>query len=543
MFEIGGVPYSLRDGELFDSENCLLPLRAKSAAVLAVLLAEPGRIFSKDFLAREVWRGLIATDESISQCISDIRRAFGDQDHTIVETFPKRGYRINAVAAAKAAPEYTPPKRSMFLIVTALVLIASAFALTQLFWPSANAISPATMMVPTRDAIAVLPFDSVNGTASDAFLSAGLAEDLIIGLSDLSALRVVPMARSFATNRALSKPKDVATELDARYLVYGRIQHGHDALLVSVQLVDSREDINVWAGTYELKRQDLLTYHASVLGDIVQALSLSLTEREESRVKASDTTSSEAYEEILKGRAAVSAFTLETSRAAERHFRTAIQFDPNYARAYAQLAATYAIRFENAWSVLNVADEEKAVFFANKAVEIDPELWLAHYSMGRILSTLSDSDLGVAERHLRRAISISPANDDARAYLAAVKNFSGNSQEGLSIIDAVIATHPSPPFWYYLTKGGAHMHLDQHGDAAAAFEKCLVQMPTSPYCLRYQIVNFGLMGQIDAADWAVEEYEALGQTASIEAIMGLMLDRHPNNLERVRNGLVASGLK
>lgn len=536
----------MRDGELFDSEGVLVQLRAKSARMVAVLLENPGHIFSKDDLARNVWPGLIATDESISQCISDIRKTLGDQDHNIVETFPKRGYRINAALIPPSPvgrPGWRKPRLTLISGIATFFLMLLVLVVTQVIWSPETADESAATEKPPREAIAVLPFESVNGTSNDAYLSTGLAEDLIIQLSDLSALRVVPGARSFAMGSNVSSPTDAAAELDARYLVYGRIQYDQKMLKVSVQLIDSREDINVWAGHYDVPRDDLLTYHDAVLGTLTQAMSLALTERDARRINERETTSALAFDEILKGRAAVSQFTPQGNLAAEKHFRTAIGYDPNYARAYAQLAATYAIRLENDWTVLDVADEEKAMFFAKKAIELDPDLWLAQYAMGRIFTVGTNYDLVLAERHLRSAMSINPENDDARAYLAAVKNFSGDANQGLSIIEAVLAAHPSPPFWYYLTQGNLLMNLERYGEAAVVLDKCLEQMPTSPYCLRYQIANFGLLGQIEDAEWATAEYESLGHTLSIDAIIEVELNRNPDDLRRFRAGLHKAGLQ
>lgn len=542
-FKIGGAFYVLRGGDLYGADNRLVPLRAKSACMIAVLLSSPGRILSKNELARDVWPGLIATDESISQCISDIRKALNDQDHTIIETFPKRGYRINAKptnAAPNSSQNEDKRRQSLTITVAAIIAALTAIILYRLVWLNETVAVPST---PPREAIAVLPFESSNGREEDAYLGIGLAEDLIIRLSDITALQVVPGVRSFALPIPVAKLDEVATALDARYLIYGRIQHDRDALQVSVQLIDSKHDLNVWAGKYDLKRNDLLNYHDSVLGDLTKAMSLALTEADERRVNAQETTSAEAFQEVLKGRAEVSYFTVEGNRTAEKHFNTAIEMDRNYARAYAQLAATFAIRFENGWSVLKSADEEKAVYFAHKAIELDPELWLAHYSMGRIYSIIADADFPAAEQHLRTAMTLNPTNDDARIYLAVVKIFSGRAQEALSIIDSVLASHPHPPFWYYLSRGNALLHLERYDEAATALDKCLEQMPTASYCLRFQIANFGLMGNIDDAKWAVEEYAVLGYTASINAIADLFLNHHPVHLDQLRRGLRAAGLE
>lgn len=539
--KLGDSVYTLARGELFDSDGQLLAMRAKSASLLALLLGEHGNIVSKDEIAREIWPDVIASDESISQCVSEIRRVLKDREHVIVKTYPKRGYSINAEFPTEPRRfEITP----LHLKVAALVLVVIGAVIGYRFiTPVEDRETTLKSEAPLRDLVAVLPFHSLNSAGDDGYLGIGLAEDLIIHLTELSGVSVMPSPRSFALSVDDSAPINVAKSLDARYLVYGRIHHGKNVLQVSVELIDGLKGTHVWAGKYDVARDDLLTYQKAVLGNLTTAMSVAISERDERLLTLAETSSKHAFAEILRGRVAANEFTNQGNLLAEKHFRKAVKLDPNYARAYAELAAVYAIRFENGWSVLKEADEEKAMYFAHKAIELDTELWLAHYAIGRIYAVISSSNLDAAERHLRTAMSLQPDNDDARVFLAVVKILNGHSDEALAIIDSVLATHPAPAFWYFLAQGNALIHLERHEEAAAAFEKCLNQMPTSPYCLRFQIVNFGLMGQRDNAEWAAEEYEMLGYELSIETILELLLNTRPDHIERLRRGLSAAGLE
>lgn len=538
--KLGDSVYTLARGELFDANGQMLAMRAKSASLMALLLREQGRIFSKDEIAQEIWPDVIASDESISQCISEIRRVLEDREHVIVKTYPKRGYSINAeFPTIPKRFEITAPR----LMAAALVLVVIGAVFAYRFVVSDEHGETAHKSVePLRDLIAVLPFQSLNSAGDDAYLAIGLAEDLIIHLSELSGVNVMPSPRSFALNVDADTPIGVAKSLDARYLVYGRIHHGIDVLQVSVQLIDGLKGSHVWAGKYDVARDDLLTYQQTVLGNLTSAMSVALSERDERLLTMPETTSKQAFAEILRGRVAANEFSSQGNLLAEKHFRKAVKLDPDYARAYAELAAVYAIRFENGWSVLKEADEEKAMYFAQKAIELDSDLWLAHYAIGRIYAVISTGDLDASERHLRTAMSLQPDNDDARVFLGVVKILDGKADEALAIIDSVLATHPAPAFWYFLGQGNALIHLERHEEAAIAFENCLEQMPTSPYCLRFQIINFGLMGQREDAEWAAGEYAVLGHELSIDTILELLLNRRPEHMERLRRGLRAAGL-
>lgn len=93
------------------------------------------------------------------------------------------------------------------------------------------------------------------------------------------------------------------------------------------------------------------------------------------------TSNTEDYLQVLLGRVSANRFSSDESLIAERHFRRAIELDPNFARAYAELGTVFAVRFENGWTVLQAGDKKKALYYANKAVVLDPQFWLGHYAL------------------------------------------------------------------------------------------------------------------------------------------------------------------
>ena len=99
-----GFVFLTKSKELRTVEGKAVDLRSQSAEVLSVLAARPGEIVSKDALMQAVWPDTFVTDDSLTQCIADIRRALGDDAHVIVETLPKRGYRLNADPSDAADP-------------------------------------------------------------------------------------------------------------------------------------------------------------------------------------------------------------------------------------------------------------------------------------------------------------------------------------------------------------------------------------------------------------------------------------------------------
>lgn len=238
-------------------------------------------------------------------------------------------------------------------------------------------------------------------------------------------------------------------------------------------MIDGPDGTTLWADRYEGSRQGLLEFRNTLPEALAGTMSVDLNARDRQRLGVTDTTDPVAFEELMHARRALSLFTFEGSLAAERHLRRAIEHDPNYARAYTELASAYAIRMENDWIVLSSADTEKAFFFAKRALEIDPDLWFAHYVLGRLHSVAAEGDIATALKHLRKAMSLRPANDDARAYFAIVNMMSGRLEEAFAIMESVMASHPNPPFWYHVGMGNVLLHLHRYEEAAGAIAQCL----------------------------------------------------------------------
>ena len=180
-----GFVFLTKSKELRTVEGKAVDLRSQSAEVLSVLAARPGEIVSKDALMQAVWADTFVTDDSLTQCITDIRRALGDDEHVIVQTFPKRGYRLNAdplhaaesTTIAGIEPSQARSSRRSFILV-ALVLVAVAIGA----YYGAETWRTAPVRSTDMPRIAILPFDDISTGADKGYLSDAIAEGIITEL-------------------------------------------------------------------------------------------------------------------------------------------------------------------------------------------------------------------------------------------------------------------------------------------------------------------------------------------------------------------------
>lgn len=299
-FRLGLADYVWTDGELRDAAGRPVPLRAKSLKMFAALLAHQGRVLTKDQLSDLVWPETVATDESIARCVADIRKALKDDALKIIQTFPKRGYRLNATVHLRIdgpGPQLWARKGAGFLLV---VLIALAVILarpmleddTEQGIVSTPSKAPITSL---REAVAILPFAA--NSDSDRFLASGLLDDLEIHLAEMSAIKLVSRGQVSVVANTQQGPVALARSLDVRYIVDGNFREDSGTIALSLRLIDGSDGTMLWADRYEGTRAGLMVFRDTLPEALVGAMSIELNARDRQRLAMRDTDDPVAFEE------------------------------------------------------------------------------------------------------------------------------------------------------------------------------------------------------------------------------------------------------
>jgi eukaryotic-like serine/threonine-protein kinase len=256
------------------------------------------------------------------------------------------------------------------------------------------------------ESIAVLPFVNQNNDQEVEWVSDGLTESIINSLAQLPNLKVIARSSVFRYKGQHTDPMQAGKELGVRAVLTGRLLQRGEDVIVSVELIDLRDNKQLWGEQYQRKMADLLTVQRDIAREITNNLRPKLSGEEQTRAAKNYTQNSEAYQLYLKGR-----FYWNKRSPADFHkaigfFEQAIAKDPNYALAYSGLADSYAllpVYGESApWEWL-----PKAKATAQKALALDDNLSEAHASLGQIIANY-DYDFAGAERELQRAIVLNP---------------------------------------------------------------------------------------------------------------------------------------
>jgi TolB-like protein/Flp pilus assembly protein TadD len=390
--------------------------------------------------------------------------------------------------------------RTMLISAIGLVLIIGFIGVRAFYFGS----NSSTVI----NSVAVLPFANATGDPSADYLSDGITEGVIDRLSGLPNLKVISRASAFHYKGRDIEPQKVAKELGVAALVTGRVtQHGDD-LSVSTELVDAREDKQLWGEQYSRKVADIHIIQQEIATAISGNLRLHLSTEEKTRLAKSHTTNTESYQLYVKGLYYANKASAEGLNQAVRYFQQSIDQDPSNAPAYAEMAQSYADLATFAYAPPTEA-LPRAMNAANKAIALDDSLADAHAALG-YAKFAYNMDWTAAEAELKRAVELNPGSVDAHydyaQYLATQGRFEDSIAEGhrAQELDPISPRVIGIIGYYYLAAG-------RYDDAVGQFKKTLELDPTAPWLHCMLGWTYARQG---AYEQAINEHEKMGAEVS-----------------------------
>ena len=321
-------------------------------------------------------------------------------------------------------------KKATIAVVALVLIAAAAFGIRSYLHARSTEVAV--------ESIAVIPFENQNRDPGDEWISDGLTESIINKLTQVPNLKVI--ARSSVFRYKGIDPVVIGQKLGVRAVLAGRVMQRGDTMLISVELIDIRDNKQLWGEQYERRTADMLSIQREIAREITNNLRPTLSGVDQSRMNKQYTASSEAYELYLKGRFYWNKRTPSDLQKAISFFEQAIEKDPKYAMAYSGVADSYAL--------LTAYSSEpprqlmpKAKEAALKALALDDNLAEAHASLGQI-TAYYDYDFPTAEREYRRAIELNPNYATAHQWLAEQLAAMRRNDEALAEIRRALELDP-----------------------------------------------------------------------------------------------------
>ena len=290
--------------------------------------------------------------------------------------------------------------------------------------------------------IAVLPFDNFSDEKENAFFADGIQDDILTSLAKIHELKVISRTSVMPYRGAGQKNlRQIAETLGVTNVLEGSVRRGENRVVVTVQLIDARNDHHIWANRYDRPLVDSLGLQGELAAEIATELRATLSPEEKVRVETKPTENPDAYVLYLKARGYESNpdRLFEDYSVAEQLYGEAIQHDPAFALAHARLSATIARIYH--W--FDPIDERKSRMKteAEKALQLRPDLGEGHLALG-LYYYWAEANYEKALEEFAVAAKALPNDSDVGYFAAAIRRRQGRWNENLELLKKSLTIDP-----------------------------------------------------------------------------------------------------
>jgi TolB-like protein/cytochrome c-type biogenesis protein CcmH/NrfG len=410
----------------------------------------------------------------------------------------------------------------LYVVVLAGALSVSLFFLGRYTAPIQRGAAGAA-----EKSIAILPFENLSEEKGNAYFAEGVQDEILTRLAKIADLKVISRT---STQRFKSSPdnlREVAKQLGVANILEGSVQKAADQVRVNVQLVNALTDAHLWAETYDRKLTDIFGVESEIAKAIAEALQAKLTGGEQRALAVKPTNNAEAYDAYLRGLA----FEVRTSGGADdqekavRFYGRAVQLDPAFALAWARLSRANAQTYFNGLDTTPARRDatERALNTAQKLQPNSPETLLAQaYYQYWVLR-----DYELAKATFGRVRELVPGSSDVPAALALIARRQGRWDESVAYWEQTLVLDPRNIEWLK-TAAETYAMLRQFAAALKTYDRVLDIVPNEPDTLANEAKIYQAEGNLEQAGKLLAGVNA--QTPSVNAfvttINQLFLERH-----------------
>ena len=411
-----------------------LPLQP--ARVLGLLVANAGKLVTREEIRREVWgEAAVDFDAGLNFCLNRIRAVLEDdaRSPSYIETLSRRGYRF--IAPVEPLPKAPP-------------------------------------------ILAVLPIENLNHDPEQDFFADGVVDALISELGSLKTLRVISRQTVLHLKGTQRTIPEIGRELRADAVIEGSVFRAGNRIRITAQLIQVAPEQHLWAKTYEGDLVDILTLQGRIAQAIAGAVQSAVSPSDLARLGRPRPVDPEAHLAYLRGRHHMSRWSRASMEKALEYFHIALEKDPGHSLSYAHLADCYGhLGF---WGHYPFPDAfTKAKEAALKALALDDALGTAHWAFAWA-TWLNDWNLDACEAEMLRALELNASDEHAHvAFSIFLMATSDDQARAIREMDLALRVAPLSEYvnaclaWIYL-------FADDYEKAVEQARRTLELFPGSP---------------------------------------------------------------
>ncbi len=410
-----------------------------------------------------------------------------------------------------------------------------------------DATPDAVVTKPTRQSIAVLPFDNRSKNEDDEFFVAGMHDDLLTNLARIGSLKVISRTSVSQYKNTEKTIPVIAKELGVATIMEGAVQRSGNTVRINVQLIDAQTDEHLWAEIYDRKltAENLFAIQSEISHAIAKALEATLSPAEQQRISTRPTENLTAYDAYLRGRQLMAVRRSAELEQAIEQFQKAVDLDPGFALAWAGLADSNLLLSSYGTLPVEAAIlvQEEAV---NKALAIDPDIGEIYASLGQIHQHYDRPQ--EAEAAYQKAIELSPNYATAYHWYANfLVNYNSRAGEAVDLARKAVELDPRSA----IIGGMLAVAYEVRGLFSLAQQQLLKTIELNPdfsqayvslgYLYIYELGRFDQgveyasraaeldPGNLNPLDLLANAYHNLGDAAATEATIRRMEELDANN--------------
>jgi len=458
-----------------DQNGAFIPIVIGSRAleVLYALVDRSGDLVFRDEILAAVWPGTVVEGSNLPVQIAALRRVLdqGRADGSCIQTVTGRGYRF--------------------------------------LTPVTRASAEATLPLPDKPSIAVLPFANLSGDPEQEYFADGMVEEIITALSRIRWLFVIARNSSFAYKGQVFDVKQVGRELGVRYVLEGSVRKAGGRVRITAQLIDASTGTHLWADRFDGSLEEVFKLQDEVASGVAGVIEPALQAAEAARSASRPTAQLTAYDLYLRALALCLSYEKDQIARALELLSQAMERDPRYGPALA-LAGHCHQRFSvMSWTEDPEEVRHTSVDLVRQALRFSPDepdvLALAGFALGYF-----GEDINVAIGLIDRCLALNPSSARGWHWSGLLRVFAGQPDLALEHFRIYLRLNPRDRAASYLNSiGEAYFFSRRFDDAAANLRASVERAPGFPITYRVLASCYAHMGRLDDARQIIARLRAI----------------------------------
>jgi len=403
--------------------------------------------------------------------------------------------------------------------------------------------SGATLALPAKPSIAVLPFNNMSGDPEQEYFVDGMVEDIITALSRFDQLFVISRNSTFTYKGRAVDIRQVAKDLGVRYVLEGGVRKAGNRLRITGQLIDAATGAHLWADRFDGGLEDVFDLQDKITANVVGAIEPTMRKAEIERARRKPVENLDAYDLYLRALPHVYAIRPDENLLGLDLLNKALELEPTYAPALAHAAWCHEQRNTRGWPSLSADDAGTAIALARRALAAGGDDAVAVVLSGFVLVMVA-RDYRAGLDAVRRAVERNPGSGFVNFIAGTALVFGDFPKEALALLQRAMTLGPLDPsfFMYLMVAGWAELFSGRPTQALDLAERSLALNPDWDSTYWCVIPAYVQLDRLPEAQAALPKFLSLAPGMTVSGLRRLLPFRTQLSLEMVLDGFRKAGL-